>query len=133
MATAAENRNAQLLRQLRQSRTFWHELDDPPRRALQLRRPTEDQIVAWQEGLAANAQPIVRMRSTARDVVVGWRGFTEADVLGAAVGGDAAVTFDSDLFMEWSADDTMLYVEIADKALAAFTEYRIKKAEDAKN
>jgi hypothetical protein len=135
MATTGSNgaRNAQLIKQLRAARTFWHELDDPPRRALQLRRPSEDQLVGWQDLFTADIKTVGRLRQAAREIVVGWRGFTEADVLGPTVGSDAEVEFDLDLFIEWATDDLMLLAELSNGAVRAFLDYKDKKAAAAKN
>jgi hypothetical protein len=130
---ATDNRNAQLLRQLRNARTFWHELDDPPRRALQIRRPSEDQLLAWQDVFTADTKHIGRLRNAGREVVVGWRGFTEADILGAAIGSDSPVEFDVELFLEWSTDNLMLLADVSNRAVQAFLDHRVKKEDAAKN
>jgi hypothetical protein len=132
MATT-EARSAQLLRQLRAARSFWHELDTPPRRALQIRRPTEDQIVSWQDVFTAEIKNLARLRQAATEVVVGWRGFTEADILGPTVGSDVAVDFDRDLFIEWAIDDLLMLAEVSNKAVQSFIEHRDKKAAAEKN
>jgi hypothetical protein len=134
---------AQMLRQQRQQRATWHELDDPPRRALQIRRPTEDQVIAWRSTLeslgkggddnTAFLAAVPKLREIVGSVVIGWRGFTEADLLGPAVGASSPQDFDAEVFAEWVQDETMLLVAIASDAVKSFKEHRDKKAAAEKN
>jgi hypothetical protein len=73
------------------------------------------------------------LRQAAREVVVGWRGFTEADILGPAIGSDTPVEFDPDLFIEWATDDLMMLADVSNKAVQAFIDHRDKKAAAEKN
>lgn len=130
-----------MLRQQRAQRATWLELDEPPRRALQIRRPGEEAIAGWRavfevfnEGDSDKSlATLPKLRDIARSVVVDWRGFTEADLLGEAIGASSPQSFDLDVFSEWVDDETLTLVNIASHAARAFTEYRDKKAAAEKN
>lgn len=126
-------RSAQLVKLLREQRTFWHELDTPARRALQIRRPGDDDVSEWRDSFKADATALRNLREIARKSVVGWRGFTEADVLGAAVGGDAPVEFDTEVFTEWCYDDSDLLIAIRDQAVQHWSDFNKRKDDTAKN
>lgn len=64
---------------------------------------------------------------------VGWDGFKEADLLGSAVGGDAVVAFDADIWAAVVADSTAYQQKVADAILNSVVTYLNSKAESAKN
>lgn len=91
---------AELIRRMKAQRRAWHELDDPPRRALQLERPAEMAVMKWRgSGLTTERVP-----ELLRECVVDWRGFTEADLLGASIGGDTEQPFDREVFSIYIED-----------------------------
>jgi hypothetical protein len=101
-----------IARRMRQARERWHELDDPPRRALLIRRPGEVQMMRWRDGLT-----VERMPELVAQTVVDWRGFTEEDLLGGGVGGSDPVEFSRAVFDEWIGDRVK---EMTDAATAVF-------------
>ena len=126
----------QMLRAQRQQRATWLELDDPPRRALAIRRPAEDRVHSRRDVIGnkdAGIESLPQMRKIASEVVIGWRNFTEADLLGKEIGGDSPQDFDPEIFAEWVDDKPKELVEIAGKAVSAFIEHRDKKAAAEKN
>lgn len=92
----------EMLRRQREARSQWHELDEnPPRRAVLVRRPSATSMLQFASGVGAAQVPDLVTAS-----VVGWRGFTEADLLGAAVASsDSEQPFDAAVFREWIEDD----------------------------
>jgi len=127
-----------MLRQQRQQRATWLELDEPARRGLQVRRPGEDTVASWrsmiesvQGGNVLSALP--KLREIARDVVIDWRGFTEADLLGEAVGASSPQEFDKDIFAEWVDDESVILIAIATHAATVYAAHRDKKAAAEKN
>ena len=65
-------------------------------RAIRLLCPSEEQMVALVQGggLSVGIDDV-------RKYTEGWRGFTEADLLGAAVGAAEPVPFDTAIYAEW--------------------------------
>lgn len=88
-----------MLRKQREARRTWYELDDPPRRALQLRLPSDFKMMKWRDGVTVERVPEI-----IEHCVIDWRGFTEADLLGASLAGDAMQPFDKEVFDEWGQD-----------------------------
>lgn len=60
--------------------------------------------------------------------VVGWDGFTEADLLGAAVGAADPVAFDADLWAAYVEDDNDLVSKVASAILEAVVNHINSKA-----
>jgi len=91
---------AALIAKLLAQRDSWCELraaaDGKPALAVQLRRPAEAELPDFRrrEGQA--------MHQLLTDAVcrqaVGWRGFSEAELLGAAIGSSDELAFDADLW-----------------------------------
>ena len=78
-------------------------------RRVKVRRPPAAEMFAF--GRATSPDLFLR-------TVVGWSGFTEADVLGAAVGSSSEIAFDADLWsvlaldnMEWISAVSTAVVE----------------------
>lgn len=84
------------LAQMRRQRQFWHELDDPPRRALQLTRVRVEELMAT----PTKDQILELMKRH----VIGWRGFSMADLIGAHVGSTDPLEWSEELFREWIPD-----------------------------
>lgn len=80
---------------LREQRRVWVPLADG-RRRIRFSRPLVTQLRTLAAGVTLDV---------VCQYVDGWDGFTEADILGAAVGGDAPAEFTPGLFKAWAADD----------------------------
>lgn len=90
----------EMLRRQREARSKWHELDEPPRRALLVRRPAATAMLQFASGISASQVPAL-----VGAAVVDWRGFTEADLLGGTLGSsDAMQPYDAAVFQEWVDD-----------------------------
>lgn len=89
-----------LIKQLREQRMSWVELG--PDKAVRIIRPPEREIFI---NLYKGKSILVGFDELVR-YTVDWRGFTEADVLGAAVGSADAVPFSAELWAEVAADHT---------------------------
>lgn len=124
-----------MLRAQRAARASWLELDEPARRALQIRRPNMEHIDDWKgtfkEGVGIAALP--KMRQIASTVVTGWRGFTEADLLGEAIGASSEQPFSREVFAEWISDEVEVLAKVVDRATTMFNDYVEKKAAAEKN
>lgn len=82
-----------LIRQMLAQRERWVNLDET--HAVKVRRPAEAEMPAFFKSTGVEA---------ACTHVVDWRGFTEADLLGASVGSSDALTFDADLWRHVVSD-----------------------------
>lgn len=65
--------------------------------------------------------------------VTGWEGFTEATLLGAAIGGDDVVAFDKDLWAEVVGDNLEWQSKVARAILDAVVEHSATQEAVAKN
>lgn len=98
---------ASLIARLREQRDSWFVLreaaTDRPELAVCLRRPAAADFV----GLRAEDGGISREKlvETVCSSAVAWRGFTEAELLGAAVGSADPLPFDADVWAESVRDD----------------------------
>jgi len=90
---------ADVLRDSRRRRTKWYELDSPARRAVQIRLPQQGELFALR-----TARSAADIRDLLGQCALDWRGFTEADILGADQGGDSPAPFSRELFEEWVFD-----------------------------
>lgn len=61
--------------------------------------------------------------------VTGWKGFTEADLLGASIGSSDPADFSTELWEEFVSDDVALISKVADAILASVVEHVTGKAE----
>lgn len=68
-----------------------------------------------------------------RKFVVGWSGFTAADLLGAAIGSSDPVEFDRELWAEVCADDIAWIRQVADAILKSVVDHITEKDSAAKN
>lgn len=68
-----------------------------------------------------------------RKFVVGWSGFTEADLLGAAIGASDPVEFDAELWAEVCSDDIAWVRQVADAILTSVVDHVVAKDSAAKN
>lgn len=65
--------------------------------------------------------------------VVDWSGFTQADLLGAAIGSSDAVAFHPDLWAEYVTDNTEVYQRVAQRLVDMCVAHIQAKAADRKN
>ena len=100
---------ADLAARMRAQRQAWHELDAPHRRALLLERPSETRLLELRGSLTGAAGAM----SMAREAIVGWRNFTEADLLGSVVGSDAPADCTPDVLDLWLSDQAQLLADVA--------------------
>lgn len=63
----------------------------------------------------------------------GWEGFTEADLLGAGIGGSDAVPFHRDLWAAYAADHAEDVAAVSQAMAQTVTVYLQRKADVAKN
>lgn len=68
-----------------------------------------------------------------RKYVVGWKGFTEADLLGSAIGSDTTVEFDVDLWDEMCSDRLEWVTKVAKAILDSVVHFINNRADNAKN
>lgn len=68
-----------------------------------------------------------------RSLVTGWSGFTEADLLGADIGGSDVVEFDADLWAEVCSDDITWVRQIGDAILQSVVTHITERDAIAKN
>lgn len=111
-----------LLAKLRAQREFKLSLDDE--RSVTIRRPAEGELPAMR-----HQTPV----EVARSCVVGWSGFTEAFLLGPAVGAEDAVPFDAELWGEVVADRGAWLVAVNEALWGAVTKHFERVGEAAKN
>lgn len=119
MSSAAER----LISQLRAARLSWFAIEGTPRR-LQILRPTEVEMIT-ERGRSA--------LEVAQAQVVGWEGFTEADVLGPELGSDQVAEFDSALWAAYVADRAELTAAVAVEVRRIQADYLQRRQEQAKN
>jgi hypothetical protein len=103
-------------------REWWFPLDGAKR--LKLRRPPELDLPGLKGGITLD-----RMK----EIVVGWEGFTEADLLGPTVGSDSVVAFDVEVMALYLADHSDDFSKAATEILQKVMEYLKQKADTAKN
>lgn len=110
MAAGGESRLA--LKRLREQRLHWFELPadavGEPGLAVRFRRPLEAEMHRFVAGVTVEH---------VCEYVTEWRGFSEATLLGAAVGASDAIEFDRELWAEWVRDKSDVCAAVA-KALA---------------
>jgi hypothetical protein len=97
-------------------------VDIEPGKRLRVRRPPEAQIGQWRHGI-----DVERVSGC----VVGWEGFTEADLLGASIGSDSAVPFDQALCSE-VLRDRIEWAGIVSEALVSAITKHIEAREAAR-
>lgn len=119
---------AQLIKRLREQRMQWVDLDLPGKR-VRLIRPTEIEIgLHFIKGGSVSVGVAEVERFT-----VDWEGFTEADLLGAAVGSSDAVPFSQALWAEVISDRAGWVRKLATELLDILVKHGAEKKVDAKN
>lgn len=109
-----------LIERMQRSRERWLELKDG--RALLLRRPTVTKLMDLSRG---DREELVRQ------CLIGWRGFTEADVLPG--GGSFQCDFALDVAVEWLLDRPQVFAEVIDDLHARVLEFVGATEADRKN
>lgn len=117
----------QLIRQLREKRMSW--VDLPDGKAVRIIRPPEREIFI---NLYKDKSVLVGFDEACR-YTVDWRGFTEADVLGAAVGAADAVPFTPELWAALAADNIQWAQAVQQALLDVVMAYLKSTQGDAKN
>jgi hypothetical protein len=115
--------SADLIAKVLAQRESWVDLEDGKR--VKIRRPAEAQMPAFRAGVTP--ERVVRC-------CVDWDGFSEADVLGAALGsGNSKVAFAVDLW-EVLALDRMDWLEkVSSSLVEAITSHLSARSDAAKN
>jgi hypothetical protein len=116
-----------LIRHLRAQRMSWIDLGDG--KGVRIIRPTEVEIGKnlFNEGRVE--VDFETMSKFVRD----WRGFTEADILGAGVGSDDVVPFTSDLWEEIASDKIEWVRTVANAILQSAVDHQQRKDDAQKN
>lgn len=127
--------HAAALARMRARRESWVDLEqDKPGLAVLLRRPAETTFPRFfQADESGQGVSVVVGIADVQQHVVGWRGFTEATLYGAADGGSDVVEFAPALWAELVADSAD-WSSAVSKALAkVIADYIKSKADAAKN
>lgn len=113
---------AGLVARIQAQRESWVEL--APGKRVRIRRPAEAQLARFRNGITVDHLA---------ECVVGWEGFTEADLLGPAVGASDALPFAPELWGE-VVRDRMDWVGTLAEALAeVISAHLAQRAATAKN
>ncbi len=112
----------QLIAKLLAQRESWVEVE--PGRRIKVRRPDESEMVDFRGGMSVD----LMLRH-----VVGWEGFTEADILGASVGASDPVAFDAALFATIARDHMAWFEPISIEIATRIAEHWRAKEATAKN
>ena len=113
---------AALIARMEEQRTRWATLPDGKR--VQFRRPLETELSKFRSGV--DIEHLC-------EYVCGWDGFTEADLLGPAIGASDAVAFTPKLWARLVRDRIDYVQPVAQAMVAAITEHLASKAATAKN
>lgn len=116
-----------LIKQLREQRMSW--VDVAEGKAIRIIRPPEREIFTK---LYKGTSVLVGFEEMAC-YSVDWRGFTEADILGAAVGSADAVPFSAELWAVVAADHTEWSQAVQQGLLDVVMAYLKQSAADQKN
>lgn len=84
------------------------------------------------EGDPTKAQWVIEIEHVVK-YAVGWEGFTEADLLGAAIGSSDVVEFDRDLWAEVVGDRAEWKVKVANAILGSVVDHLTAREAVAKN
>lgn len=111
-----------LLAKMAEQRAAWCDLGDGLR--VQYRRPPEVELPRLAGG--------VRLEHV-EAYACGWEGFTEATLLGAAVGASDPVPFTPELWAAWVRDHADAAGKVCQHMAATVSEYLTRREADAKN
>ena len=121
-----------LIAKLRAQRQSW--VDIAPGLRVQIIRPPETEITAFLKAPDPTGGWIVAADVThVTRYVTGWDGFTEATLLGAAVGASDPLAFDAALWAELVADHAQWCHAVGDALIAAIVKHSEQKAQATKN
>lgn len=109
-----------LIAQLRAARESWVDLGGG--KAVRIRRPAEAEFSALVHTVGGVRQLRIELAEVCR-YVTGWRGFTEADLLGAGIGNSDVLPFDAEVWAEVVADHTEWLAPTAEALLHAITSH----------
>jgi hypothetical protein len=126
---AADSKAAQLIARIREQRMKWVDLQGEPGKRVRIIRPTEtEQSLHFfkDERLVVGVEQV-------RQYVVDWEGFTEADLLGAAVGASDPVPFSPEIWAEIVSDKARWVRQLAQDMLDQIVEHRVATFNDEKN
>lgn len=119
-----------LIAALRSNRERW--VSVAPGKDVKIRRPTEAEFPAFVREVDGRRTLSVELAHVQRHVV-DWRGFTEADLLGATVGVADALPFDALIWAEVVADHLEWLKPAANALLQAITDHVERDEAAAKN
>lgn len=125
---STEVKVGRLIARLREQRMKWVELAALPGKRVRIIRPTESELPEFFQGgrLTVGLEQVKRF-------VVDWEGFTEADLIGAALGASDPVPFDPTLWAEVVADQSTWVRQLAQDLLDHVVAHRVAAAADEKN
>lgn len=103
-------------------REWWFPLDE--RKSLKLRRPAELDLPGLRGGITLEKM---------KEIVVDWKGFTEADLLGPTVGSDSVVAFDTEVMTLALADHSDWFAATASEVMEKVMAFLKQKADITKN
>lgn len=116
------------LQRLREQRLHWCDLPadaaGAPGLRVRYRRPLEAEMHRFVAGVTVEH---------VCDYVVAWDGFTEAVLLGAAVGASDAVPFDRELWAEWVRDRSEVATAVAIEIARVMQQHLEQRTAAAKN
>ena len=113
---------AALIAKMDEQRARWVDLPDGKR--VQFRRPLETEFGRFRGGVSVEHLC---------EHVCGWDGFTEADLLGPAIGASDVQTFAPELWARVVRDRVDYVKPLAEAMAASITEHLAAKAATAKN
>lgn len=96
---------------------------------LRLIRPSEEEMG---RGIVMAGSVSIGFEEVKR-FVVDWSGFTQADLLGPAIGSNDPVAFHPELWAEYVTDNTAVYQLVAQRLVDMCVAHIRSKAEDRKN
>ena len=105
-----------------EQREQWIDLGGGKR--VKMRRPAAAEMFSF--GRATTPDTFLR-------TIVGWDGFTEADILGGAVGSDAAVKFDLELWLVLALDNVEWMGVVSEAVVDAIKAYLEQRETATKN
>lgn len=124
-----------ILAQRQAQRLRWVEVapaqDGKPARRVQITRPTETEQPKFLRRTGDKYQWVADLEHVKR-FVVGWEGFLESDLIGAA-GGSEPVPFSAALWADVCADSSDTTVRVAEALLQSIADHAETQAADAKN
>lgn len=113
---------SKLIAKALEQREAWVDLGEGKR--IKLRRPPAAEMFAF--GRATTPGLFLR-------TAVGWEGFTEADVLGAAVGSDSAIAFDVELWVVLALDKIEWIAKVSEALVESIKTFLETQDATAKN